>query len=118
MKKLILIWAKVGAPLFCVVAMLGSRLTLIAAILTVVNTKDNFTGSLRQAIQDAASGDSLNFAIPISDLGYNPATGIYTITLTSGPLSGFTSLNIIGPGAQVLTISGNNSSSISMQQGN
>lgn len=67
-----------------------------AATLTVTNTSDAGAGSLRQAILDAAAGDTINFAV----------SG--TITLTTGELVIDKDLNIVGPGANQLTISGNN----------
>lgn len=66
------------------------------ATLTVTNNNEAGAGSLRQAIVDAASGDTIDLAV----------TG--TITLTSGELVIDKDLNIVGPGASQLTISGNN----------
>jgi hypothetical protein len=68
--------------------------------ITVTNTEDSGAGSLRQAIADAADGDTINFSV----------TG--TITLTSGLLGIGTNLTINGPGAAQLTISGNNASQV------
>lgn len=66
------------------------------ATITVLNTNDSGAGSLRAAIAAAASGDTINF------------TGLAgTITLASELLID-KSLTITGPGAGVLTISGNN----------
>ena len=56
-----------------------------AAIITVTNSNDNGPGSLRQAIIDAAPGDTINFDV----------TG--TISLTTGELLINKSLTIIGP---------------------
>jgi len=67
------------------------------AAITVTNTNDSGAGSLRQAIADASPGDTINF-----NLTY-PAT----IILTSGHLTVDKSLTISGPGANQLTISGN-----------
>jgi hypothetical protein len=64
--------------------------------ITVTSLNDSDPGTLRQAIADAASGDTINFAV----------NG--TITLTSGELSIDKSLTIQGPGANLLTISGDN----------
>ncbi|WKZ39116.1 MAG: choice-of-anchor Q domain-containing protein [Anaerolineales bacterium] len=67
-----------------------------AGTLTVTNTNDSGAGSLRQAIADAVSGDTID------------ATGISgTITLAS-QLSITKNLTITGPGSDVLTVSGNN----------
>ncbi len=64
---------------------------------TVTNTNDSGFGSLRDAIANAASGDTINFSLA------SPAT----ITLAS-TLSINTSLTISGPGASNVAISGNN----------
>ena len=65
---------------------------------TVTNTNDSGAGSLRQAIADATSGDTIDFSLTY------PAT----ITLTSGELAINKDLTIDGPGAGSLSISGNN----------
>ncbi len=39
------------------------------AVLTVINTSDTASGSLRQAIFEAGDGDSIVFDIPTSDPG-------------------------------------------------
>lgn len=73
-----------------------------ANTIIVTNTADSGPGSLRQAIADAASGDTITFAV----------TG--TITLTSGQLviPEYKTLTITGPDSPGLTISGNNTSRI------
>src|SRR3954447_4128353 len=71
-----------------------------AAMITVTNTNDNGPGSLRQAITDAASGDTINFSV------------IGTITLTTGQLVIDKNLGIKGPGANQLLVSGNNASRV------
>ncbi len=65
--------------------------------LVVSNTNDQVIGSLRQAIVDAAPGDSITFATNV--------TG--TITLTGGELLIGKSLTIQGPGANILAVNGN-----------
>ncbi|HEV8479297.1 MAG TPA: right-handed parallel beta-helix repeat-containing protein, partial [Candidatus Eisenbacteria bacterium] len=73
-----------------------------AATLTVINLNDNAAGSLRQAIQDSAPGDTIRFNAGL--------TG--TITLVSGLLQIQHDLTILGPGWPVLSISGNNVSEV------
>jgi hypothetical protein len=71
-----------------------------AATHTVTNLNDNGPGSVRQIINDATSGDIINFGV----------TG--TITLTSGELNIDKDLTIEGPGVNDLSISGSNSSRV------
>src|SRR6266540_7163753 len=66
-----------------------------AATITVTNTNDSGAGSLRQALAVAHNGDRINFAV----------TG--TITLTSGGLGVTKNVTISGPGANQLSINGN-----------
>jgi hypothetical protein len=65
-------------------------------------------GSLRGELGAAQSGDTVKFAIPKSDPGYNPTTGAFTITLSRGwpELQIGMNVTIQGPGAGQLTISG------------
>ena len=61
--------------------------------LLVTNTGDSGPGSLRQALIDAnatTGPDSIAFAIPLSDPGYTPSRGVWTITPLSylPPLQG------------------------------
>jgi LPXTG-site transpeptidase (sortase) family protein len=78
--------------------------TVHAATLTVNNNFDSGAGSLRQAVTDAVSGDTITF---------NPSLAGQTILLTSGEISIDKSLTIDGSslGSQV-TISGNTASRI------
>jgi hypothetical protein len=76
-----------------VVCALGIR--AYANIITVANTNDSGSGSLRQALADANDGDTINFAV----------TG--TISLTSGELLVDKSVTISGPGANHLAVNGN-----------
>jgi hypothetical protein len=82
----------------------------VPSTLTVTNTLDTGIagdGSLRGEIAAAAqSGDTIQFAIPTTDRGYNPLTGAFTITLAQGELPITKNLTIQGPGADRLTISG------------
>jgi hypothetical protein len=70
-----------------------------AATLAVNNLNDSGVGSLRDTINIATSNDVVEFL-----LGSNPST----ITLTSGAVAIANNLTINGPGANLLTISGNN----------
>jgi hypothetical protein len=73
-----------------------------AATLTVINTNDSGAGSLRQAIADAAAGDTIDFAAGLSG---------QTITLTTGELFVAKNLTITGP-AGGITVDGNNASRV------
>ncbi len=71
-----------------------------SATLSVTNLNDAGAGSLRQAIFDAAAGDTIEFAV----------TG--DIILTSGHLVIDKNLTINGPGPDNLNIDGNNASRV------
>ena len=71
---------------------------LLSNIVTVTNTNDSGAGSLRNAISSATSGEIIKFA--------RSAYG--TITLSSGPLEIAANVTIDGPGANHVTINGNN----------
>ncbi len=64
---------------------------------------DSGAGSLRQAIADADSGDTITFAHSLRG---------QTITLTSGALDVTKSLDIDGPGASQLAVSGGGNSEV------
>jgi hypothetical protein len=71
----------------------------LLSTITVTNDNDSGSGSLRAAIAGVSSGDTIDFA----------ASAYGTITLTSGPLEvPNVNLTIQGPGANKLTISGDN----------
>jgi hypothetical protein len=81
----------------CVVLGIGMMLlqaNALAATLTVNSTADNGMGSLRQAISDAASGDTITFSLPANS----------AITLTSDELFIDKNLTINGPGANLLSV--------------
>jgi probable HAF family extracellular repeat protein len=69
---------------------------------TVTNLDDAGNGSLRQAIIDTPAGGIVDFQSGLSG----------TITLTSGELGIGRDLTITGPGADVITISGNHASTV------
>jgi uncharacterized repeat protein (TIGR02543 family) len=69
--------------------------------LVVTTNADSGAGSLRQTIADAIAGDGITFA--------GDVTG--TITLVS-PLAIAKNLAIVGPGASILTLSGNDATGI------
>lgn len=75
----------------------------VPSTLTVTITANSGTGSLRAEIAAAQSGDTIVFA---------PSLDGQTITLTKGELLLNKNLTITGPGADQLTISGNNASRV------
>jgi hypothetical protein len=68
-----------------------------SATLTVTSSADSGAGSLRQAVGDAATGDTITFDASLHGS---------TITLTSGELSVLRGLTINGPGPSLLTLDG------------
>ncbi len=74
----------------------------LLSTLTVTNDNDSGTGSLRAELGAAHAGDTINFA----------PSAYGTIKLTSGPLQVATSVDIKGPGAKDVTVSGDKQSSI------
>src|SRR6266516_1049991 len=77
--------ARICFALVCVVGASAHGNTI-----TVTNTNDSGTGSLRQALTDAHDSDTINFAV----------TG--AISLTSGELVINKNITISGPGADLL----------------
>ena len=76
----------------------------VPSTLTVTSPADDGSaGTLRAIIASAGSGDTVNF-----DLGLAGQT----ITLTQGELAITQSLNIVGPGADQLAVSGNDASRV------
>ena len=75
----------------------------LLSTLTVTSPADSGPGTLRAEVIAAASGDTINFA---------PSLDGQTITLTSVIYESGKSLNIAGPGASKLTVSGNDSTAI------
>jgi hypothetical protein len=80
--------------LFCLIAaLLLSAVDTPAATITVTNGNDHGPGSLRQAILNAAPGDTINFA-----------PNVTTVNLTTDELVIDKNLTITGPGADRLTV--------------
>jgi hypothetical protein len=75
----------------------------VPSILTVLNNLDSGAGSLRDTIKHASGADTIMFASSLNG---------QTITLTSDELDISKSLDIEGPGAGLLAISGNNHSRV------
>src|SRR2546427_11006424 len=71
----------------------------------VTTSADDGPGSLRRAIRDACVGGTITFDM-------SPGHVTSPITLTSGQLAIGKNLTINGPGANLLTISGNNASRV------
>jgi hypothetical protein len=80
----------------------------MSQVFTVQNRKDSGQGSLRDAIAQAQSGDTIKFASSLKNK---------TINLTSGQLEVDKDLTIDGSKASGLTISGNNASRVFFIQG-
>src|SRR6516164_3083671 len=75
----------------------------VLSTLTVLNTLDKGAGSLREAITKAKDGDTIVFA---------PSLDGQTITLTSDQITINNSLDIEGPVASLLAISGNDTNRV------
>lgn len=82
--------------LFLMLSIVSACAPANAVTLTVTNTNDNGPGSLRQLIFDAGSGDAITFDESLSG----------TITLST-QLTINKNITIQGPGAEILSLSGN-----------
>lgn len=94
-----------GAAAVAFVLGLAPAAVANAETFQVTNLNDSGAGSLRQAISDANNAPELDEITFTSGL-----TG--TITLTGGSLGIWSPVDIQGPGADVLTVSGNENSQV------
>jgi hypothetical protein len=78
---------------WAIAALLLSATDAPAATITVTNGNDSGPGSLRQAILNAPSGDTINFSPSVT-----------VVNLTSSELVINKNLTITGPGAKLLTV--------------
>ena len=85
--------------LLCVIAVLLNAAHMSAATITVTNGNDTGPGSLRQAIVNASSGDTINFAANVT-----------TVNLTTDELVIDKNLTITGPRDNRLTVRRNTQS--------
>src|SRR3981081_4416759 len=79
-----LVWNIVFRSRSVLLALMMISGTSVATAISVTTTNDSGAGSLRQAITDASSGDTITFSLPANSV----------ITLTSGSLSINKSLTI------------------------
>jgi hypothetical protein len=79
----------------------------LLSTLTVTNDNDSGTGSLRAQLAAAQTGDTIDFA----------PTAYGTITLTGGPLEVATGVDIQGPDASLVAVSGDAKSDVFEVQG-
>ena len=86
--------------MICAALICAATVSVCADTITVTNTNDSGLGSLRQALADANDGDTIEFAV----------TG--TIGLISGELLVAKNITISGPGAENLTVNGNEKSTV------
>jgi uncharacterized repeat protein (TIGR01451 family) len=101
-------WPPVRLGFLLITLLLACFALASAATITVTNNNDSGAGSLRQAISDSSSGDTIDF-----DSSLNGET----ITLTSGELLIDKNLTITGPGANLLAMDGNNASRVFRMEG-
>ncbi|HEY8562948.1 MAG TPA: choice-of-anchor Q domain-containing protein [Pyrinomonadaceae bacterium] len=84
-----------------------SAINVTAATFTVSNTNNSGAGSLRQAILD--SNSSVGSDTIVFDSSFNaPQTIVLASVITFNPANSADSVTITGPGANLLTIDGNN----------
>ncbi|PYT00342.1 MAG: hypothetical protein DMF63_07150 [Acidobacteria bacterium] len=92
-------FAESGLFLPAIALLLFTSSSALAATITVTNTGDSGPGTFRQALADAANGDTIIF-----NLSGCPCA----ITITSASFVTSSDITIIGPGPDVLRLDGNN----------
>ena len=93
--------------------MIASAMSVTAATFTVTTTADSGAGSLRQAVLDAnASTDADTIVFDSAVFGSPQIITVATELRISANANTVDTLTIIGPGAELLTISGNGTSRI------
>ena len=107
-----LLTGKTSVLLFSAVILVVAAVTAQSAVLNVTNTQDAGPDSLRATVAAAIAGDTIEFQIPTTDPGYDPSTGNFTITLTSGEIVIDKDLTIAGPSAANIAVSGNHATRI------
>ena len=88
----------------------ASAISGLAANITVASAADSGEGSLREAVEKAATDDVITFDIPKKGTGYDPAADTWAITLTNGEIKISKRLTVKGDGKIILD--GNNASRI------
>jgi hypothetical protein len=92
--------------------------TGMAAEVIVQNTNDAFAGSLRQAVTNAASGDTIVFQIPKTTAGgYNALTDVFTIDLTTAGAITIAKDLVIDAGTSKIVVRGNSVSIFNITSG-
>lgn len=93
------------------ISLAGAALNVSAATFTVTNTNNTGAGSLRQAILDAA-GAAGSDTIEFDASFLTPRTIVLATVITYNPANSADAVTITGPGANLLTLDGNNVTSI------
>ncbi|GEM_PF-3622750 len=101
--------------LFTLFIGLAAGALLAQSAVTVTNTADAGPGSFRQALLDAnanAGIDTIKFNIPASDGGYNVATGVFTIQISSAALPAILNRDLYIDGSSQTAFTGNSNNTI------
>lgn len=105
--KALAVEASFAAAVVSCIVVLGWASWASAAVITVQNAQNSGSGSLRQAIADAQSGDEIEF-----DSGFFNTPRQILLYSASGELLIGKNLTITGPGKSLLTVSGRDSSRV------